>query len=80
MRIFIVIANITFENQTFKYPQLLHVSAIFDQHVVVFAITCMENNTEVKTSPLQLHVMVKVTLEQATMVKGGSRCVPLLFL
>jgi hypothetical protein len=40
----------------------------------------MEKNTEAKASPSQLNVKVKVTLEQATKAKRGSRGIALLFL
>jgi hypothetical protein len=41
------------EHYAFRCP-LLHVSAVVGHYEVDFAAACMENNTDVETSPSQL--------------------------
>ena len=50
MSIFIVSANTNFRTKTFNCPLLLHVSAVTD-HQIIFMVTCLEKNTEVKAPP-----------------------------
>jgi hypothetical protein len=53
MSVPIVNANTTLRT-LYNRPHLLHVSAVFGHHHVVFTITCMDRNTEVETFPSQL--------------------------
>lgn len=53
MSVPIVNANTTLRI-LYNRPHLLHVSAVFGHHHVVFTITCMDRNTEVEIFPSHL--------------------------